>query len=195
MSRNSIETIMGAVVLVIAAGFLYTAYNGRQLQSVKNGYRINAVFDDVTGIATGSDVRVGGVKVGVVDGLSVDPKTYRAKLVLLVKHDIQMPSDSSATILGDGLMGSKFVALEAGADENMLPEGGLISITQSSVSLEQLIGKFVFSGGGVDKQKDAADNGTTDSNENNKNTTATEEPAISEPAAEPKTNSLTPSVE
>lgn len=164
MSRNVIETVMGAVVLVIAGGFIMTAYQGRQMQTVKDGYDVMARFDDASGIVTGSDVRVGGVKVGVVKTMELDPKSYRANVTLELGKTISVPTDSSAVIKGDGLLGSKFVSLVPGGSEEMLKQGSEIEFTQSSISLEEMIGKFVFSGGGVDKEKtsdtaDAASNG------------------------------------
>ena len=156
MSRNVIETVMGGVVLLIAGGFLITAYQGRQMNTVKDGYVVNAKFDDASGIVAGSDVRVGGVKVGVVDSMSLDNKSYRAIIGLKLSHGVAIPQDSTAIIKGDGLLGSKFVALDPGGSNDMLASGGEIEFTQSAISLEEMIGKFVFSGGGVDGKEKAS---------------------------------------
>lgn len=150
MSRNVIETVMGAVVLVIAGSFLITAYQGRSLSKVNNGYHVKAKFENATGVSVGSDVRMGGVKIGIVDGIDLDTERYQAVVTMSVRANIPLPLDSTAAIVGDGLLGSKFVALEPGAEEETLKDGGEIEFTQSSVSLEEMIGKFVFSGGGVD---------------------------------------------
>lgn len=152
--KNLLETLMGAIVLVVAAAFLVFAYEGSQLH-VEEGYTVSAKFSNATGIALGSDVRVGGIKVGVVSNLSLDTQTYEAVVKMQIRQNTQMPLDSSASISSSGLLGEKFVSLTPGADEKMLVEGGKIQFTQSSVSLEELIGKFMFSGGGVDKNKDA----------------------------------------
>ncbi|MBY0407894.1 MAG: outer membrane lipid asymmetry maintenance protein MlaD [Rickettsiales bacterium] len=159
--KNLLETIMGAVVLIAAAVFLVFAYEGSQLR-VEEGYEVSAKFSNATGIALGSDVRVGGIKVGVVSGLDLDPQTYEAVLKIQIRNGTKMPEDSSASIVSSGLLGEKFIQLTPGADEKMLAEGGKIQFTQSSVSLEELIGKFMFSGGGVDKggeEEKAADAG------------------------------------
>lgn len=153
MKRNVIETIMGAVVIIIAAGFLYTTAKTRNMSNVSDGYTVSALFDNVSGITSGSDVRMGGVKVGTVDNIELDTTSYRAKMGMTLQKSVPIPSDSSASIIGDGLLGGKFVSLEAGGSEEMVAEGGSLEFTQSSVSLEQLIGKFVFSGGGVDDAK------------------------------------------
>lgn len=154
MSRNAIETVMGAVVLVIAGGFLYTAYKGQDVAPrSSDSYTVKALFNNVGGVNTGTDVRIGGVKIGVVNGLDLNPETYQAEVSMQLNKNIKLPKDTTAAIVGDGLLGSKFVSLEPGADDKLLKDGSTITFTQSSVSLEELIGKFVFSGGGVDGEK------------------------------------------
>lgn len=156
MSRNVIETVMGAVVLVIAGSFMVTAYEGRKINKVDNGYHLKAKFENATGVATGSDVRLGGVKIGVVDGMELDTKSYQAVVGMTIRSGVPLPADSTAAIVGDGLLGSKFVALTPGADDAVLKDGAEIEYTQSSVSLEEMIGKFVFSGGGVEGEGKSA---------------------------------------
>jgi phospholipid/cholesterol/gamma-HCH transport system substrate-binding protein len=159
MEKNILETLMGAVVLIVAAAFLYFAYEGSQMR-VESGYTVSARFSDASGISLGSDVRVGGIKVGVVSGMSLDSKTYDAVISMQIRQSTAMPKDSSASIVSSGLLGEKYIQLTPGGDEKMLAEGGKIEFTQSAVNLEELIGKFMFSGGGVDKKDDAK----TDSN-------------------------------
>ena len=150
MANNAIETMMGAVVLAVAGGFLYFAYDNSNVKRI-DGYSIEADFSNITGIAVGSDVRIGGIKVGVVEHLALDPKSYLAKATLRVQQDVTLPADSSAAIQSAGLLGDKFITLEPGGDEKNMKEGDRITLTQSSVSIEEMIGKFAFSGGGVDK--------------------------------------------
>lgn len=155
MQRNAIETIMGAVVIIIASAFVVFAYQNSDLsKSGESGYKVTADFSNVAGVSRGSDVRIGGVKIGVVDDMTLRSDTYQAQLRLAINNNVRLPADTAASIVGDGLLGSKFVALQPGADDRMLGEGERIEYTQSSVSLEELIGKFVFSAGGID-DKDA----------------------------------------
>jgi len=149
MGRNLLETIMGAVVLVVAIGFLMVAFE-KSATSTVSGYRIGAKFSDVSGINTGSDVRVGGLKVGNVSDLSLDNETYQATIWFTIRDDIKLPQDSSAAVVSSGLLGDKFIKLEPGGSDTMLKADEMIRFTQSSISFEELIGKFVFSGGGVD---------------------------------------------
>jgi len=150
MGRNVIETLMGAVVLIVAAGFLVFAYQSSNVKTVE-GYSLKALFSDASGILPGSEIRIGGVKVGAVEAMDINPKTYQAIVTLQIKDDIKLPKDSSAAIASAGLLGDKFIRLEPGSEEDMLKPGGQVRYTQSSISFEDLLGKFVFSGGGVEK--------------------------------------------
>lgn len=157
MQRNAIETILGAIVLIVAAMFLFTALKSGDVK-VEAGYPVKAKFDNITGISIGSDVRLGGIKIGVVTGLDLDNQTYQAVATLNIRNQTKIPSDSSAAIASSGLLGDKFVQITPGASDEMLADNGMIEYTQSSVSLEELIGKFVFSSGGVDKDNPPASN-------------------------------------
>lgn len=151
MKKNLLETLMGVVVLAVAGVFLVFAYEGSQLKVVE-GYNLKGKFANATGISVGSDIRIGGIKVGVVSQMDLDPDTYEAIVSMQISKDTKLPKDTSAAISSSGLLGSKFVQLTPGGDDRMLKEGGRIQYTQSSVSLEELIGKFMFSGGGVDSK-------------------------------------------
>lgn len=154
MQKNIVETLMGAVVLITAFAFFIFAYNKSDV-SMEDGYKVSAKFDNASGVALGSDVRVGGVKVGVVSDLGLDPKSYQAVVTMQIRNSTKLPKDSSAAVTGDGLLGGKFIQLIPGGDDAMLKNGETIEFTQSAVNLEEMIGKFVFSGGGAGK-KDAA---------------------------------------
>jgi phospholipid/cholesterol/gamma-HCH transport system substrate-binding protein len=143
-SRNVAEILTGAVVLLITAGFLAyaVAHSGR---SSVSGYSLIARFDHIDGLSVGSDVRMAGVKVGSISAARIDSESYLAVVTLTVQNGLQLPKDSSAEVTSDGLLGGKFLSLTPGGDTTMLKPGGTITITQSSVSLEQLLGKFIFS--------------------------------------------------
>jgi phospholipid/cholesterol/gamma-HCH transport system substrate-binding protein len=160
MQKNVLETLMGAIVLIVAAAFLVFAYRGSEVH-VGEGYIVTAKFSNATGISLGSDVRVGGIKVGVVSALDLDSKTYDAVVSMQIGKDTRLPKDSSAAIVSAGLLGDKYIQISPGGDDAMLADGGHIDFTQSSVNLEEMIGKFMFSGGGVDKDgKKPADTAT-----------------------------------
>lgn len=144
--RSAAEIITGAVVLVVAAGFLLYAVANTGRASV-GGYTLTATFDRIDGLSAGSDVRLAGVKVGSVTATRVDPQTYQASVTMTVQGGLQLPTDTSAQVTSDGLLGGKFLSLVPGGAEKMLAPGQRITITQSSVSLEDLLGKFIFNVG------------------------------------------------
>ncbi len=149
MARRSVtEIAAGAAVLLVAAGFLFyaVANTGR---GALGGYTLQASFDNVGGISTGSDVRISGLKVGSVTALAIDPKTYQAVATFTVQSDIKLSDDSSATVATGGLLGGNFISLATGGDDKMLGNGGTITVTQSAVNLEDLLGKFIFNVGSL----------------------------------------------
>jgi phospholipid/cholesterol/gamma-HCH transport system substrate-binding protein len=142
--RNAAEVLAGLLVLLVAAGFLAYALATSGAAGV-SGYPVNAEFDHIDGLTVGSDVRMAGVKIGSVTTTSIDPKTYLADIGFTVQKNIQLPTDSSATIASQSLLGGKYLSLVPGGSEQMIPPGGRVTITQGSVSLEDLLGKFIFS--------------------------------------------------
>jgi len=147
MSGNVIETVMGAVVLVVAALFLVFAYQTSQLRSVP-GYQLSADFERIDGIRQGGDVRISGIKVGSILSEDLDPKTFLAELRMSIDPSIKLPDDTVAEIISAGLLGDKYLSLVPGGSDKMIPPGGKIKYTQSSVSLENLIGQMIFSSPG-----------------------------------------------
>lgn len=152
MRHNVIETVMGAVVLSVAAFFLTLAYNSAGYKN-DDGISYAATFDRVDGLNVGSDVKVSGVKVGTIKAMTINPKTYLADVVFTVSDGLPLPKDSSAEINSDGLLGGKYMALVPGGDDTMLSPDDFITHTQSAVSLEGLIGQFIF-GKAKDKNPD-----------------------------------------
>jgi phospholipid/cholesterol/gamma-HCH transport system substrate-binding protein len=147
MRGNVIETVMGAVVLVVAGLFLVFAYKTSQLRTV-SGYEVSADFARVDGIHQGSDVRISGVKVGTVLAEVLDPKTFLATIRMSVDPAIQLPEDTVAQVTSSGLLGDKYMSLTPGGSDKNIPPGGKIRYTQSSISLENLIGQMIFSSPG-----------------------------------------------
>jgi phospholipid/cholesterol/gamma-HCH transport system substrate-binding protein len=151
MTGNVMETVMGGVVLVVAAFFLFFAYNTSQVRAVQ-GYQLTAQFDSVSGIHDGSDVRIAGVKVGSIVSETLDPKTFLADVRMSIDPAYKLPDDTVAEILSAGLLGDRFLALVPGGSEQMIPPGGRVKFTQSPVSLENLIGQMIFSQPGAQKK-------------------------------------------
>lgn len=144
MRRNMIETVMGAVVLAVAAFFIVFAYSKAEVGTV-DGYEIRARFDRIDGIRPGSDVRMSGIKIGTVTSSTLDPKTYLAVVRMNIRNDIKVPDDTSIAVSSDGLLGDKFLALSPGGSDGMLKPGGEILTTQGSIDLMSLVGQMIFS--------------------------------------------------
>ena len=141
--RNAAELLTGAAVIVVAIGFLAYAIVGTGRASAE-GYLLHARFDRIDGLAIGADVRLAGVKVGRVVEERIDPQTFQAIVTFSVESDIKLPKDSSAQITTAGLLGGNVLAVVPGGDTATIPSGGTVTITQSAVSLEDLLGKFIF---------------------------------------------------
>lgn len=144
MQRNAVETIMGAVVLLVAVGFLFVFYRTTDIGPT-SGYELTARFSKIDGIDAGSAVRISGIKVGQVIGFELDPKTYQAIVRLNINSDIKLPSDTAAIVASAGLLDGKFMSLQPGGEEDFLQPGDSIEYTQSTPGLEQLLGQVIFS--------------------------------------------------
>jgi phospholipid/cholesterol/gamma-HCH transport system substrate-binding protein len=152
MSRNAIETVMGAVVLVVAAVFLFFAYTTSQVRAI-TGYEVTADFDRVEGLRDGGDVRISGIKVGSIVSQSLDQNGYFAVVRMSIDPSIKLPVDSVATIASSGLLGDKYLSIVPGAEEEYIKPGGKIIHTTPPISLESLIGQFIYGQSGGQQQK------------------------------------------
>ena len=151
MKNNVIETILGGVVLIVAGLFISFAVSTADLNKV-HGYNVTANFTNIDGITEGQDVRMSGVNIGSVEKIALDDVTYLAQVTLSIDPAIKLPLDTVAKVSSEGLLGGKYMSLEPGGEEEFLKEGDRIQYTQSGVNLEEMIGKFIFSGA-EDKDK------------------------------------------
>lgn len=145
MQRNIVETLTGAFVILVAIWFFtFFIDKTNSFSSYQSSSNINAKFDDVDTVSVGAPVKIGGVKIGVVSSIKLDPKTYMAEVSFAINHNISLPEDSSAKIASSGLLGDKYIAITPGAEGNFIPSGGEIKYTESAVNLENLIGKVIY---------------------------------------------------
>ncbi|MDE8344921.1 MAG: outer membrane lipid asymmetry maintenance protein MlaD [Acidocella sp.] len=147
MSRKVPEILTGLAVIIVAALFLVYAL-GRADAINTGGYPLEAQFSSIGGLTVGADVKIGGVVVGHVADESLDPNTYAAKIRMVMDNDIKIPTDSSAAVSSDGLLGGDYVAVSPGGSDNMMAPGQSFQVTQSAINIEDLLGKFIFSMGG-----------------------------------------------
>ena len=145
MRRGSLETAVGALVIVIAVIFAIFTFKvtdyGRE-----TGYLLFAEFNHVGSIKTGSDVRVGGIPVGKVTELSLNPETFKARISLDIESKYNFPLDTAVKIGSEGLLGGSFVEIVPGGMDGNLQPNDEIEFTQDAVDMLQLLGKFMFSG-------------------------------------------------
>jgi phospholipid/cholesterol/gamma-HCH transport system substrate-binding protein len=147
VGRNIVETIVGALVLVVAGVFVFYAF-AKADRSGADGYEVVARFGRIDGLKRGADVTLSGVKVGTVTGFTLDPKTYQAVVRISVSSDVDLPIDTNAKIVSESLLGGVVVVLEPGNDKTMIKANGEIDRTQDSIPLTELIAKFMFGGTG-----------------------------------------------
>jgi phospholipid/cholesterol/gamma-HCH transport system substrate-binding protein len=144
MKQSNIELSVGAVVLLgIAAIAWFAVQAGAGADLGGSTYEVNARFTNIGGLKPGSQVFVAGVPVGRVEKIALDSQ-YAAIAHLIVKQQVQLPSDTIASIKTSGLLGDKYVALAPGADSKNLSPGATITDTESSVDLESMISRFAF---------------------------------------------------
>lgn len=148
LRENMVEAVIGALVMALSIWFIIYAYNHTERGRSGGGYELVAIFPSVQGINIGSDVRISGVKVGTVVAQDLDHKSFQAKLKLSVANDVKLPTDTSAKIASDGLLGGSFIALSPGGADDDLKPGEQIEHTQGTVDLLGLIGQAVFKAGG-----------------------------------------------
>jgi phospholipid/cholesterol/gamma-HCH transport system substrate-binding protein len=149
IGRNVVETVLGAVVLIVAASFVYLFHQSTQIRAVE-GYRVTATFSTVGGLNKGSDVRISGIKVGTVVDQRLDPKSFNAVVTLSVAPNVKLPTDTVASIANEGILGGKYVRLEPGRETQTLPPGGAIKKTKDFRSLEDQVGEIIFLATGGD---------------------------------------------
>ncbi|PKP82315.1 MAG: outer membrane lipid asymmetry maintenance protein MlaD [Alphaproteobacteria bacterium HGW-Alphaproteobacteria-18] len=163
MRESFFETLIGAIVIGVAGVFLWFALarGGDSSGIGANQYEVTARFNSVSGISRGSDVRIAGVKAGVVKSIEGDPRTFEAVLKLALDTKWELPDDTDARISTDGLLGGAYIALEPGAGfDNIAQDGtGEIQYTRGSVDLLTLFASFAAGGGGSESGRSTSSAG------------------------------------
>ena len=147
MRTRSLELAVGTflVAAVIALFFLAIKVSGLSDETSKPSYRVYAHFQNIGGLTLRAKVTMAGVTIGRVTNIELDHKRLNAKVTLDIHKDVnEISTDVVASILTAGLLGEKYIGLVPGADDTYLKEGDEIEQTQSSLVLEDLIGKFLF---------------------------------------------------
>jgi phospholipid/cholesterol/gamma-HCH transport system substrate-binding protein len=138
------------VGLFVAAGLAAIGYLSIQVGGLTykgpGGLRLYAMFDEIGGLKPRAPVAIAGVTVGQVTEIELDA-SMRARVTLDVDPKLELPSDTSAGIRTSGLLGDQYIALEPGAEDALLRSDEEIAYTESALSIERLIGRFVHDSG------------------------------------------------
>ena len=146
MGSKTLETLIGAAVIVVAIVFFVFAYDKADVGDV-NGYTVTADFQTVGGLKPGADVRLSGIKVGTVTRLELgEAPFFGAVATMSLRPGLALPDDSSAAIASEGLLGGNFVSLSPGGSDTAIADGGHIDYTQSAVDLMDIISRAMFGG-------------------------------------------------
>jgi phospholipid/cholesterol/gamma-HCH transport system substrate-binding protein len=158
LSQRTVETGVGLFLLAAITALIVLAFKVSGLTSFfqPSGYTVSAGFDDIGQLKVRASVKIGGVTVGEVSGINLDPTTFRAKVMMRINSSFNdIPSDSSVSIMTAGLLGDNYIAITPMYSTTYLKEGSEIQETHSALILEKLIGQFLFKVGGGSTQKGA----------------------------------------
>lgn len=147
IGKKTLEIWVGIFVAAGIAALAMLAFQVGNLTAadVVDGYKIKVYFENIGGLKVKSPVTMAGVRVGRVSEIYFDNESYRAVVVLNIDGRYKkIPKDTGAAILTSGLLGEQYVGLDAGGAEEYLREGDKITLAQSAIVLEKLIGQFLF---------------------------------------------------
>ena len=146
MNKLNIQLVTGIFVLIGIAAFTYAAVNigGVRFTQVPS-YTLHARFTSISGLQTGAIVEAAGVRIGTVEQIEFDPQTYEAIVSLRINQEVPVQEDAIAAIRTQGIIGEKFVKINPGGFDELLTDGAEIHDTESALSLEDLLSKYIFS--------------------------------------------------
>ena len=145
MKERVIETVVGFIVICVAIFSFMFFYKISDSGEDGEGYFLNAYFQNIEGVAEGNDVKLSGIKIGYIDNVTLENGTYFAVARIKIKKGIDIPSDSRAIVSTSGLLGGKYIRINPGSADDNLKENGKFKFTQSSINIEDLISKLMYS--------------------------------------------------
>ena len=155
MSKRSVNLIVGLFLIMGALGAMVLAIqvSGLTIQKGDQYYTVHAHFDNIGSLKARQPVRIAGVSVGTISGITLDEEHYQAVVTMSIEKNYKLPIDTQASIMTEGVLGSKYLSLTPGFEEAILEDGGLIEETHSALILEDAIGKFLFNADSDEKDK------------------------------------------
>jgi phospholipid/cholesterol/gamma-HCH transport system substrate-binding protein len=149
-ANYKVEIASGIFLLLGIAALVWLATRATDFgQNIgEETYRIGARFGNVGDLRPRAPVKIGGVTVGLVESISLDPVSFEALVQMQIDSRFnEIPDDTGASVLTSGILGDRYIGLEPGGSPEALQEGDELFITQSALVLEQLVGKYLFSSG------------------------------------------------
>lgn len=147
MRNPWLETFVGFFIIIALCGLLFLAFkvSGLTRFGESNYYSLQADFNDIGGLKVRAPVSVSGVKIGSVANIQLNPQSYRAEVTLQISDRYKdLPVDTSASILTQGLLGSNYISLSPGYEQKMLAPNARIETTHSALILENLVGQLMY---------------------------------------------------
>ncbi|WP_455923535.1 outer membrane lipid asymmetry maintenance protein MlaD [Pseudomonas putida] len=147
MQNRTLEVGVGMFLLagILALILLALRVSGLSTNSANDTYKLYAYFDNIAGLTVRAKVTMAGVTVGKVTAIDLDRDNFTGRVTMQIDKNVNnLPTDSTASILTAGLLGEKYIGLSVGGEDILLKDGGTIHDTQSSLVLEDLIGKFLL---------------------------------------------------
>lgn len=144
------RTVEISVGIFVAAGLIAAFFMAMQVSNLsgissESGFKVTARFENIGGLKVKSPVTMAGVKIGRITQIDFDNETFEGIITININATYKIPADTSASIFTSGLLGEQYIALQPGGDETILKAGDVITLTQSAIVLEQIIGQFLFS--------------------------------------------------
>lgn len=169
LPNRTIESLVGLFLLFSIISLTMLAFKVSGLTSLfpEKSYVVTAAFDDIGGLKIRSPVKIGGVQIGEVSRIDLDPVTFKAVVALNIWDKFNdIPDDSSAGIFTAGLLGDNYIAITPMYNTTFLKQGSKIEMTRSAMVLEKLIGQFLYKVGNPDKKTETAHHSNGDENAN-----------------------------
>ncbi|MDR1499155.1 MAG: outer membrane lipid asymmetry maintenance protein MlaD [Rickettsiales bacterium] len=143
VKKSYFEVVVGGVVVLLSVIFVSFAMKLTNKKINREFYSLYASFDNIEGISVGTKVKIGGIEIGSVEELSID-NNYKIVITLKIKKGVDIPADSNIKISTSGLIGGKYLRVEAGGDDSFLKNGDSFEFTESTMDLEDMITKFML---------------------------------------------------
>ncbi|EKD70488.1 MAG: ABC-type transport system involved in resistance to organic solvents periplasmic component [uncultured bacterium] len=161
LSQRLIEGLVGFFLLLAIIALSVLAFKVSGLTSLfpVKSYTVTALFDDIGGLKIRSPVKIGGVQIGEVSDIGLDPLTFKAKVSMQIEEQFnEIPDDSSIGILTAGLLGDNYIAITPMYSKTFLKNGSQIEYSHSAMILEKLIGQFIYKLGNDNKSESGEKN-------------------------------------